>query len=377
MQTISRSQAPVPFYDLRPSHAGLRDEVLDDIARTIDSGRFVNGPEVERFEDAFAAYCGTRACVGVASGLDALRLILIAASLEPGEEVVVPAMTFVATLEAITQAGGRPVIVDVSPADYCLDADAAKGAITSRTRFVLPVHLYGQMADVDALAEVVSAAGLTMVDDACQAHGATRAGERPGARSLAAAYSFYPAKNLGAFGDAGALVTNDEALAARVRALREHGQLAKYRHEYEGFTSRLDSIQAAVLLRKLARLDEWNHERRLVAARYTEALDGVGDLRLPPVPAESEPVWHLYVIRTQRPEELARHLAERQIQTGRHYPEPVHLSPAYEWLGHRKGEFPVAEALADECLSLPLFPGMADGQLERVTEAISDYFRGA
>ncbi len=379
METSTISQAPgsVPFYDLEPSHGTLRREVLEDIARTIDSGRFVNGPEVGRFEDAFAAYCETDACVGVASGLDALRIALLAAGIERGDEVIVPAMTFVATFEAVSQAGGRPIVAEISDKDYCLDVDAVTAVISERTRFLLPVHLYGQMADIQSLAQVASKHDLVMIEDACQAHGAQRDGTRPGARSAAAAYSFYPAKNLGAFGDAGALTTNDHELAERVRALREHGQSAKYRHEYEGFTSRLDSIQAAVLIRKLRRLDDWNAERCVVAAGYSERLEGVGDLRLPGVPVDSMPVWHLYVIRTASPLDMADYLLDRGIQTGRHYPEPVHLSPAYARLGRRRGDFPVAEALADECLSLPLFPGITEEQVERVTATIGDYFQGA
>ena len=371
---LTRARTSVPFLDLRPSHAPLKDELVREIADLIDSGAFTNGPHVDAFEDAFARWSGAAACVGLASGLDALRLSLIAAGIEPGDEVVVPANTFVATLEAVTQAGGRPLVVDVTDADYNIDVAGVAACAGPRTRFVVPVHLYGQLADMRALLEVAARHDLTIVEDACQAHGATRDGFFPGAGS-AAAFSFYPGKNLGAFGDAGALVTDDAALAQRVRALREHGQIEKYRHEYEGWTARLDTLQALVLLRKLPLLDGWNEQRRDAARFYSERLDGVGDLRLPPVPAGSEPVWHLYEIATATPSRLAGFLREHGIATGRHYPEPVHFAPAYAWLGYERGAFPVAERLAGELLSLPIFPGITEAQLEATVAAIDDFFR--
>jgi len=365
-----RELTSVPFLDLSLAHAGLKSEVLADIGELIDSGAFTNGPQVEAFERAFAAWCGAPLCVGVASGLDALRLGLVAAGIEPGDEVIVPANTFVATLEAVTQAGGIPVPVDVTERDYNIDPLAVAAEVDQRTRFVMPVHLYGQLADVRALQRL----GVPLIEDACQAHGATRDGIRAGTAGLAAAFSFYPGKNLGAFGDAGALVTGDEQLAGMVRALREHGQRAKYRHEIEGWTARLDTIQAIVLLRKLAELDRWTEERRAAARFYDEILADAGDLRLPPVPEGSEPVWHLYPVRTGAPRRLAEFLRERGIGTGRHYPEPVHLAPAYVRLGRGRGAFPVAEALAEELLSLPIFPGITELQQTAVAEAIADYF---
>ena len=350
--------------------------LLDDIAQLLQSGAFTNGPAVAQFEEAFAAYCGVDHCVGVGSGLDALRLGLVATGIEPGAEVIVPAATFVATLEAVTQAGGVPVVVDVSEYDYCLDPARAAAAVGPRTHALMPVHLYGQLADMRALRRVADGAGVAIVEDACQAHGATRAGERAGASGAAAAFSFYPGKNLGAAGDAGALVTRDAEVATRVRALREHGQTAKYVHAYEGWTSRLDTIQAIVLLRKLPELEMWNGQRRDAAAFYTDALSEVGDLRLPPVAAGSSPVWHLYVVRTSDPDGLGTWLRDRGIGAGRHYPDPVHLTDAYARLGHRAGDFPVAEALARECLSLPIFPGMTEPQLAAVAEAVRTFFDG-
>jgi len=369
-------QVAVPFLDLAPTHAPIKADVLREIGELLDSGAFTNGPAVARFEEAFGAYCGAGHCVGVASGLDALRLGLLATGLEPGEDVIVPAATFVATLEAVTQAGGVPVLADVSEDDYGLDPAAAVAAVGSRTHALMPVHLYGQMADMRALRRVAEQKGLALVEDACQAHGAERDGLRSGAAGAAAAFSFYPGKNLGAAGDAGAFVSNDGEAAARMRALREHGQTAKYVHAYEGWTARLDTIQALVLSLKLPLLDGWNEQRRVAAAYYEDQLAGMGDLRLPPTATGSAPVWHLYVVRTADPGALALYLRERGVGTGRHYPDPVHLTDAYAWLGYREGDFPVAEALSRECLSLPIFPGISEAQLAAVVEGVRAFFNG-
>ena len=362
----------VPFVDLGRLHATLREELLADLEELMETGAFVNGPAVRRFEDAFAATVGVARCVGTSSGLDALRIALLAAGLEPGDEVIVPAMTFVATLEAVTQAGGVPVVADIQETDLCLDPDAAAGAVTGSTRFVLPVHLYGQMADLRRL----GALGPPVVEDACQAHGAERDGVRAGSAGVAAAFSFYPTKNLGALGDAGALVTGDADIAERALALREHGERRKYEHTTVGYTARLDTVQAMFLLRKLRLLERWTAERRSLATRYVEELSGLGDLQLPLVPAGSEPVWHVFVVRTGEPERLAAHLAERGVETGRHYPFPVHLTEAYAHLGYREGAFPVAESLARECLSLPIFPGLEEQELDDVVAAMKEYFAG-
>lgn len=364
----------VPFLDLSRQHEPIREELLSDFADLIDAGAFVNGAQVRAFEAAFAAYCGASECVGVASGLDALRLGLIAAGLEPGDEVLVPANTFVATLEAVVQAGGRPVPVDVTERDYNLDVEAAEAAVGPKTRAIVPVHLYGQLADVTALERLAERHDLLLLEDAAQAHGAERDGRRAGSVGLAAAFSFYPGKNLGAMGDAGALVTDDRELAARVRSLREHGQSRKYVHEVVGYTSRLDTLQAIVLLRKLPLLDGWNQERRALAERYLAELADIDELGLPPVAPRSEPVWHLFPVRCPDREALSAFLAERGISTGRHYPEAVHLSAAFADLGYGRGSFPVAEALADELLSLPIYPGMTADQLEAVVQGIRDFF---
>ena len=375
-QALEARAVSVPFLDLSYMHAPLRSGLLADVGDLLDSGAFINGPQVTKFEREFASYCHTLQCVGVASGLDALRLVLLAIGLEPEDEVIVPAMTFVATLEAVTQARGTPVVVDISPDDYCLDVAASANAIGERTRAILPVHLYGQMADMHNVRRLADARRVHVLEDACQAHGAERDALRAGASGEAAAFSFYPGKNLGAAGDAGALVTANERIADYVRALREHGQTAKYVHQYEGYTARLDTLQALVLSHKLPFLDGWNAERRTAADFLSEHLRGVGDLTLPPVPEGSNPVWHLYVVRTAEPNRLADYLRTRGIGTGRHYPEPVHLTDAYAHLGYGPGDFPVAETLAREGLSLPIFPGITEAQLEAIVVSVRSFFDG-
>jgi dTDP-4-amino-4,6-dideoxygalactose transaminase len=369
------STSSVPFLELARSFEGIRDDVLADVADALDTATFVNGPAVAAFEAAFASLCEVDHCVGLASGLDGLRLALEACGVGANDEVLVPAMTFVATWEAVSQVGAIPVPVDVSADDYGMDLAAAEAAIGERTRAALPVHLYGQMVDPFGLARL-AARDVVVVEDACQAHGAARAGSIAGSIGAAGVFSFYPSKNLGAIGDAGALVTSDEQLASRVRALREHGQTRKYEHTSIGWTARLDTIQAAVLLRKLRFLQRWNDERRRVAGWYAEALEGIGDLVLPRVADDSEPVWHVYVVLTEDPDGLVRHLGERGVGTGRHYPEAPHLSEAYRSLGYRSGAFPVAERIARQCLSLPMFPGLTEEQVRYVADAARSWFAG-
>jgi len=376
MLLTDRSSDPVPFLDLAPAHAAVKEAILRDFSALIDDCTFTNGPQVQAFEEQFAAYCGTRHAVGLSSGLDALRLALLAAGCRPGDEVIVPANTFIATLEAVTQAGGCPMLVDVSEADYNLDVDAVERALGRRTRFLLPVHLYGQMADMSRLRELAAAYSLTIVEDACQAHGAMRAGLRAGAGGHAAAFSFYPGKNLGAMGDGGALVTDDDELAAVARALREHGQRRKHVHDFVGYTARLDTIQAIVLAHKLPLLEGWNAQRREIAATYRRELRGIGDLILPPVARASLPAWHLFVVRTGDPDGLGAFLRSRGVSTGRHYPNPPHLTAAYARLGHSRGSFPVTEALAAQLLSLPMFPGMSEVDVSAVVERLREYFAG-
>jgi len=364
----------VPFLDLGVTNREIKNEVLEEVAALIDTGEFIGGPAVREFEQAFARYCGTTFAVGAASGLDALRLALLATGIDEGDEVLVPANTFVATLEAVTQAGGRPIVVDISEDDWNMDVAWAEAAVSARTRFIMPVHLYGQLANMRALQEIARRHRLTLIEDACQAHGAERDGVRAGAGGLAAGFSFYPGKNLGAFGDAGALVTNDEPLADVARALREHGQREKYVHAREGYTARLDTIQALVLLKKLACLDEWNRERTAIASQYLHELAGVGDLELPPVAPHSSSAWHLFVVRTDDPARLMDFLRKRGIGAGRHYPVAVHLTGAYAHLGYEIGDFPNAERHAERVLSLPIYPGMSPRQTDAVIAAVRSFF---
>jgi dTDP-4-amino-4,6-dideoxygalactose transaminase len=373
--TITRPEG-VPYLDLHPVNEPLREAILADFARAMDHGRYLGGPEVARFEAAFAAYCGVAHGVGVASGLDAIRLALLAAGLRPGDEVIVPGNTFVATFEAVVQAGGVPRVADVTETDYNIDVAAARALISPRTRALLPVHLYGQMADMRALAALAHAHDLIVVEDAAQAHGARRAGLRAGAIGQAGAFSFYPTKNLGAMGDAGAIVTPESGLAARAGALREHGQTVKHTYVEAGYTSRLDTLQAIVLLHKLPGLDEANRRRGEIAAHYTAALRNVGDLGLPPVAEDSEPVWHVYAISTAEPARLGAFLQEREIGSARHYPVPVHLSPGWVGLGLRRGALPVTERLAGRLVSLPIYAGMTEGQCDKVVDGARAYFSG-
>jgi dTDP-3-amino-3,4,6-trideoxy-alpha-D-glucose transaminase len=366
----------VPFVNLRPSTDAIRTGLLAEIEELLDAGAFINGPAVESFEREFAAACGRRIAIGTASGLDALTIGLRTLALEEGDEVIVPAMTFVATFEAVVHAGGRVVVVDVNEDDACMDPAAAAAAVSTRTRFLLPVHLYGQMADMRALTALAEDRGLAILEDACQAHGAERDGLKAGAAGAAAAFSFYPSKNLGAMGDAGALVLDDDEVAATARALREHGQTRSYHSDHVGLTSRLDTLQALVLARKLPLLDAWNGERARAAAFYHEALHGVGDLQLPAAVEGSKHVWHVYQVRTSDPEALGSYLGGRGIGTKRHYPEPPHLSAAFAELGYPAGAFPVAEAIASETLSLPLFPGITEDQLQAVVDAVQAFFAG-
>ena len=373
---LPESGQTVPFVDLSSSTEAVREDLLAELGHLLDAGSFVNGPYVERFEALFAAFVGRGHCVGVASGLDALRLGLQAAGCASGDEVLVPALTFIATFEAVAQAGCRCVVVDVCEDDAGMDPAAAAAAVTDRTRCLMPVHLYGQMADVGALAELARARDLVLLEDACQAHGASRDGVGAGAAGAAAAFSFYPSKNLGAMGDAGALVTDERRIADTVRALRQHGETSRYRSQYQGYTARLDAIQALVLSHKLPHLGGWNEARADAAARYLEAMAGVGDLRLPAVVPGAVHVWHLFTVRTGDPARLAAFLERRGVATGRHYPEPPLLSAAFRDLGLSVGAFPVAEAIARETLSLPLYPGITEAQIETVVEGVRAYFAG-
>jgi dTDP-4-amino-4,6-dideoxygalactose transaminase len=363
----------VPFVDLQAQYRAIKSEVDEAIGRVLDTSAFILGREVEEFERAFAAYVGAEFCVGVGSGTAAIQLALTACGVGPGDEVIVPANTFFATAEAVSTAGATPVFADCHPDTSNLDPAQIERAVTPRTRAVIPVHLYGRPADLDPIFEAAARHNLLVVEDAAQAHGARYKGRRVGALGRAGCFSFYPGKNLGAYGEGGAVVTNDAEVARRVRMLRDHGSLQKYRHEVVGYNSRLEGIQGAVLNVKLAHLDAWNERRREHAARYRELLaplEAAGVVRLPRETPGDEHVYHLFVVQADGRDELQRHLSEAGVQTGVHYPVPVHLQPAYASLGHRAGDFPEAERQARRVLSLPMYAELSGGQIERVAEAI-------
>jgi dTDP-4-amino-4,6-dideoxygalactose transaminase len=360
----------VPFLDLGAATRELRAEIDGAIARVLDSGWYILGAETEAFEREYAAWVGAAHCVGVGNGLDALRLALMALGVGPGDEVIVPSNTYIATWLAVTEVGAIPVPVEPREDTYNLDPERVEAAITPRTRALLPVHLYGQPADLTSLLAIANKHGLSVLEDAAQAHGARHEGLRIGAHGHAVAWSFYPGKNLGALGDAGAVTTNDPALAERVRVLGNYGSRRKYVNDVNGLNSRLDPLQAAVLRVKLQHLEAWNARRQRVAQRYLEVLAG-SELVLPQVRAGAEPVWHLFVIRSQARDALAARLAAAGIQTLIHYPIPPHRQAAYASLGHAVGAFPLAERLADEVLSLPMGPHLQDAQVERVLEVLA------
>lgn len=337
--------------------------------RVKESGWFILGPEVKAFEDEFAAYCGVKCCIGVGNGLDALHLILRALGIGLGHEVIVPANTYIATWLAVTYAGAIPVPVEPDEKTYNIDRDRIEGAITNKTKAILPVHLYGQPADMNPINEIAAQYKLKVIEDAAQAHGALYKGKRTGSLGNAAGFSFYPGKNLGALGDGGAVTTNDDELADRVRTLRNYGSTDKYVNEVPGFNSRLDEIQAAFLRVKLKYLDEWNRRRAEIANHYKSRLAST-NLILPYVPEWAAPVWHLYVVRSDKRDVLQKRISEAGIDTLIHYPIPPHLQEAYSNLGYRKGDFPITEKLAGEVLSLPIGPHVGDLQQSQTILAI-------
>ncbi len=357
--------APIPLVDLAVQHAQVANEVGAGWDRVTASGAFILGPDVAAFEQEFAAFSGAAHCVGVANGTDALELALRARGIGAGDEVVLPANTFIATAEAVSRVGAQPVLVDCDPTYLLIDPDRVAERVTGRTRAVMAVHLYGQMAPVHALAEVLPP-GVDLIEDAAQSQGAAHHGRRSGSVGAVAGTSFYPGKNLGAYGDAGAVLTSHAGTAATLRALRDHGGTRKYTHDVVGVNSRLDTLQAVVLRAKLARLDGWNEQRRAAARRYHDLLGGHAGVGLPATLPGNDHVWHLYVVRVARRDAVLAALRDAGIGAGIHYPSPVHVLGAYAHLGHGPGDFPVAEAAAGEILSLPLFPGITAAQQERV-----------
>ena len=389
------SMGEIPFLDLVTAHRELREELRSVFETALDIAGFVGGPVVQAFEQDFAEFCESQFCVGMASGTDALRLALVAAGVQPGDTVVTVPLTFIATTEAISQAGARPDFVDIDERTYTMDPEKLRdyletectpnsetGRVVSKrtgspVTAVIPVHLYGQMADMDPILDLATQYNLIVVEDACQAHGAeyfSRKEDRwrkAGSMGHAAAFSFYPGKNLGACGEAGAVTTDDERLARRCQMLRDHGQSRKYFHDLEGYNGRLDAIQAGLLRVKLRHLAKWNEQRQERARGYDALFAGAdGTVILPYVPSWSRPVYHLYVVRLADRESLQKDLSAAGIGTGIHYPIPLHLAKAYEALGFHPGDFPVAEQAASQVLSLPMFPGLSLEQQERVVTCI-------
>lgn len=373
----------IPFLDLPAQHRGLRQELLHAFGRALDTAGFIGGPEVAGFEAEFAAYCGTGlSCAGVANGTDALRMALLALGVGPGDLVLTVPNTFIATTEAVSHTGARFAFVDVEPDTGLMDMDllatdlerrASSGGREAMPKAVIPVHLYGQMADMAALMSLAERHALIVLEDAAQAHGASRGGARPGELGHAAAFSFYPGKNLGACGEAGAVVSRDAGLISAVRTLRDHGQKEKYLHSVEGMNGRLDAIQAAFLRVKLPHLEGWNERRRAIAARYDQAFSGQAFIRPTSMRPGSVSARHLYVVHVAGRDALAAFLRQRGAHCGLHYPVALHRQECYQHLGLGPGSFPVAESLAEELISLPLFPEMTEAQVEHVIAAVLDF----
>jgi len=378
----------IPFVDLKAQHMELEEELLEVFREALKNAAFIGGPQVGAFEEEFAQFCETRHCVGVNSGTDALRFALIAAGIGLGDEVITVPNTFIATTEAISQVGGKPVFVDVDDRTYNIDPQKlydylkirnSKSHIRNRPKAVIPVHLYGQPADMDSILEIARQYDLIVIEDACQAHGAEFFSEnehrwkRAGSMGLAAAFSFYPGKNLGACGEAGAVTTNNGQIAQKIRMLRDHGQAKKYYHEIEGYNGRLDAIQAGILRIKLRYLSEWNEKRRENARVYNELLSSLDGITFPHEPSWARAVYHLYVIRAERRDELRGYLSKNDIATGLHYPIPLHLQAAYANLDYRRGDFPISEKIALQIISLPIYPELTFDQQHHVTYKISEF----
>lgn len=363
----------VPFVDLKPQFREVEHEVLPMVREAMENAAYIGGPQVTGFEAEFGNFCGSKYCVGVNSGTDALRFALIAAGVGPGDEVITVPHTFIATTEAISQVGAKPVFVDIDLETYNMDVSKIAGAITPRTRAIVPVHIYGQPADMDPISEVAHKNDLVVIEDACQAHGALYKGKRAGSMGLTGCFSFYPGKNLGAYGEAGAVVTHSEDMARKIRMIRDHGQAKKYYHDMEGYNGRLDAIQAGVLRIKLRRLEAWNQSRRQNAAHYNELLSRIKGVTVPVEPDGYRHVYHLYVILADDRDLLQKCLDKKGVSTGLHYPVPLHLQKAYANQGHKEGDFPVTESVARRVLSLPMFPELAKEQVEYVADCIRQF----
>ncbi len=362
----------VPFLDLKAQYRSIREEVNAAIQEVLDSCAFAGGPFVEKFEKAWASYCGVKHAVAVGNGTDALWLALLAQGIGRGDEVITVPNTFLATAEAISYTGATPVFVDIDPKTYTLNPALLEKAITRRTRAVIPVHIFGQVADMDPIMEIAKKRSIAVIEDACQAHGAEYKGRRAGSLAAAGCFSFYPGKNLGAYGEGGAVTTDDDEAAAKMRVLRDHGQSKKYYHSVIGWNARLDGIQGAILDVKLKYLDRWNAARRAVAERYAKLLSGIQDLALPVEAPYAKHVYHVYAVRVPGRDKLLKELESKGMHCGIHYPVPVHLQEAYGSLGLKRGSFPVAEDAADGFLSLPMDPSLDEEMTSYVGTTIKE-----
>lgn len=362
----------VKFLDMRPMHDKIKNEIMQAIERVYDSNWYILGKEVEKFEEEFATYCGTKYCIGVGNGLEALHLILRGYGIGEGDEVIVPSNTYIATALAVSYAGATPVFVEPDNKTYNIDPTLIESAITDKTKAIMAVHLYGQPCDMDSINEIARKHNLKVIEDNAQSQGATYKGKKTGSLGDAAGISFYPGKNLGALGDAGAITTNDEDLANKIRTLRNYGSNKKYFNEYKGFNSRLDEMQAAVLRVKLRYLDEWNAYRKEVASNYLNKINNK-NIILPYVHKDINPVWHQFIIRTNNREDLQKYLEEQGISTMIHYPVPIHKQEAYKEYSDMIGRLPIAESIADEILSLPIYPEMSKFDIDKVIESINRY----
>jgi len=369
--TVGAKRVEVPLADLKAQYRLIKDEVLASLAEVAESTAYVLGPKVAAFEKDFATYAGAKHCVGVNSGTSALHLALICAGVNAGDEVITVPMTFIATSWAVSYCGATPVYVDVDPDTATMDAGQIEKKITRKTKAILPVHLYGQPADMEPLLDVSRRHGIPIVEDVAQAHGATYRGRKVGTMGQTGCFSFYPGKNLGAYGEAGAVVTDDDAIASRMRALRDHAQEKRYHHNEIGFNYRMDALQGAVLGIKLKHLERWTISRIRLAERYLELLADL-PIQLPVHREDRRHVWHLFVARHRQRDLIREQLEKRGIHTGLHYPIPLHLQKAYQHLGHREGDFPVAERIGRECFTLPLFPEMSSEQQAAVIEALGE-----
>lgn len=365
----------VPFLDLKAQYSHVEKEIEISLKEVMKNTAFASGPFVQKFEKEFAEFCGAKHCIAVNSGTSALHVALLAHGVKPGDEIITVPNSFIATTWAITYCGATPVFIDADPDTLLMDCDLIEAAITDKTKVILPIHLYGQPANIDRINEIAKKHNLVVVEDAAQAHAATYDGIRVGGKGNTACFSFYPGKNLGAYGEGGAVTTDDDEVAERIQMLRNHGQSKKYHHDMIGYNYRMDGFQGAVLSIKLKYLQEWTDRRNAIADMYHEGLKDIKEIKLPVIKPNMTSAYHLFVIHTSYRDELMAYLSDNGVSAGLHYPVPIHLQPAYEDLNYKKGDFPVSESNADNCLSLPMFAELTHDDVNKVIEKICDFFK--